>query len=78
MNTTYYLWIVGDLGSPLDEHWPFSDWFDVIEYFMLNFNINLEDANAVQAVRDAGMEIFVTTVTVDESETTPFGEFEYV
>lgn len=78
MNTKYYLWIVGDLGSPLDEHWSFSDWFDVIEYFMLNFNINLEEPNAVQAVRDAGMEIFVTTVTVDESEITPFGEFEYV
>ena len=78
MNTKYYLWIVGDLGSPLDEHWIFSDWFDVVEYFMLNFNINLEEANAVQAVRDAGMEIFVTTVTVDESEITPFGEFEYV
>ena len=78
MNTKYYLWIVGDLGSPLNEHWPFSDWFDVIEYFMLNFNINLKEANAVQAVRDAGMEIFVTTVTVDESEITPFGEFEYV
>lgn len=78
MNTKYYLWIVGDLGSPLDEHWSFSDWFDVIEYFMLNFNINLEESNAVQAVRDAGMEIFVTTVTVDESDITPFGEFEYV
>ena len=78
MKTTYYLWIVGDLGSPLDEHWSFSDWFDVIEYFMLNFNINLEESNAVQAVRDAGMEIFVTTVTVDESDITPFGEFEYV
>ena len=78
MNTKYYLWIVGDLGSPLDEHWSFSDWFDVVEYFMLNFNINLEEPNAVQAVRDAGMEIFVTTVTVDESEITPFGEFEYV
>ena len=78
MNTKYYLWIVGDLGSPLDEHWSFSEWFDVIEYFMLNFNINLEEPNAVQAVRDAGMEIFVTTVTVDESEITPFGEFEYV
>ena len=78
MNTKYYLWIVGDLGSPLDEHWSFSDWFDVIEYFMLNFNINLEEPNVVQAVRDAGMEIFVTTVTVDESEITPFGEFEYV
>ena len=78
MNTKYYLWIVGDLDSPLDEHWIFSDWFDVVEYFMLNFNINLGEPNAAQAVRDAGMEIFVTTVTVDESEITPFGEFEYV
>lgn len=78
MNAKYYLWIVGDLGSPLDEHWIFSDWFDVVEYFMLNFNINLGEPNAAQAVRDAGMEIFVTTVTVDESEITPFGEFEYV